>query len=206
LAELHSTWAEETDDGFVVDASDYYDTSARRKKAKQQNPSMRRFKDLAEAKRHAKRHAKRTDQPHYVYRLSGNPRYAVMPADHPVQRNYESGMLPLGNASLAHTAHPPAENPWEHVGGGCAVGGCAEGKRYPCDDDYEETETGETVSVDTTRKGHFELPTRYGGTLPSIAAIERQPGVKKGSVRRWKTKRKKNPAVGKVMRRLLREK
>jgi hypothetical protein len=165
---------------------------------------MRRFKELPEAKRHAKRYAKRTDQPHLIYRLQSNPRYAVVPGDHPVQRSYEQGALTLGNARLVHTARPPSPNPWEHVGGGCLVGEHAAGKRYPCDDDFEDTKTGEMVNFSTTMSGHLALPTRYGGKVKKLAEIEKQPGVKKGSARKWKTKPTKNPGVSSAMRRLLR--
>ena len=41
-------------------------------------------------------------------------------------------------------------NPWEHIGGGCLVGEYAEGKMYPCDDDFEETTTGEMINIRTS--------------------------------------------------------
>jgi len=77
-----------------------------------ENPGMRRFKDPGEATRHADRAARRSDQPHYVYMLSSNPRYAVLSEGHPVQYGIEQGGLDMGSTRLIHTAIPaPAPNP-----------------------------------------------------------------------------------------------
>lgn len=78
------------------------------------------------------------------------------------------------------------KNPWESTSGGCLVGPFAEGKKYPCDDDLRETETGEVVNIKTTVEGHFNLPTRFGGTVETLKEAEKFPGVKKGSVRQVK--------------------
>lgn len=95
-------------------------------------------------------------------------------------------------------------NPWEQTGGGCMVGPMAQGKDYPCDDDFQETETGEVVNVKTTHDAHFSLPTRRGGTARSLAEVERHPGVKKGSRRQVRApKRKKNPDAKAILRRAM---
>ncbi len=106
---------------------------------------------------------------------------------------------------------PLTENPWEHIGGGCMVGPWAEGKRYPCDDDFEETKTGEIINIRTSREGHFNLPTRYGGKAKTVKEIVDYPGVKKGSRRQVKkptkkrgSKRTKNPSVSALVRKALR--
>ncbi len=96
----------------------------------------------------------------------------------------------------------PVKNPWEHIGGGCLVGEYAEGKRYPCDDDFEDTETGEQINIRSTVDGHFTQPGR-GKTVKRLADIEKHPGVKKGSRRQIKPK-KKNPSVNELVRRALR--
>lgn len=76
------------------------------------NPGLRRFKDPGEATRHADRAAKRSDTPQYVYALSSNPKFAVLPEGHPVQHGIEQGNLDMGSARLIHTAVPaPALNP-----------------------------------------------------------------------------------------------
>jgi len=46
---------------------------------------------------------------------------------------------------------------WIHTGGGCFVGG---GKQFPCDDDFENEETGEVVNFQTTKDRHFNMPER----------------------------------------------
>ena len=95
-------------------------------------------------------------------------------------------------------------NPWEHIGGGCKVGENL--PPYPCDDDFEETATGEQINIQTSVEGHFNLPAR-GGEAKSVKAIMRQPGVKKGSKRQirppTKKGRKKNPSVTALVRKAL---
>ena len=85
------------------------------------------------------------------------------------------------------------QNPWEHIGGGCLVGEYAEGRKYPCDDDFEDTKTGEMINVQTTWCGHQNLPTRYGGKVGSLKEIEGFRGVKKGSVHQVRPPKSKNP-------------
>lgn len=77
------------------------------------------------------------------------------------------------------------ENPYEHTGGGCLVGtGCGTPPGdYPCDDDFEDEETGETVNVQTTSKTHFD-PAFFQRKFERPEDIEKVPGVKKGSLRR----------------------
>lgn len=96
-------------------------------------------------------------------------------------------------------------NPWEHVGGGCLVGPRAEGMQYPCDDDFEDAETGEMVNVQTSLCGHINLPTRYGGKVGSMKEIMCQPGVKKGSKRTITPpkKKRKNPSMREIMRKAM---
>jgi len=75
------------------------------------NPGLRRFKDPGQATRHADRAAKRSDTPQYVYALSSNPEFAVLPEGHPVQHGIEQGSLDMGAARLIHTAIPPLPSP-----------------------------------------------------------------------------------------------
>ena len=44
---------------------------------------------------------------------------------------------------------------WERTGGGC----CLQGKEaYPCDDDFENAETGERLRFYSTMEAHFAMP------------------------------------------------
>ena len=69
-----------------------------------ENPCMKRFSDLAAARRDAARKARRTDTTHYVYRISKNPRFAVLSGDHPIQHGLEKGLIGMGPAALVHVA------------------------------------------------------------------------------------------------------
>jgi hypothetical protein len=68
-------------------------------------------------------------------------------------------------------------NPWEHQGGGCAVGqGIAMMGRdpsAPCDDHYKETDTGEDAYLDTTMEAHFAMPE----AVEDLGEVLHQPGV-----------------------------
>lgn len=90
------------------------------------------------------------------------------------------------------------KNPYKHTGGGCLVGsGCGiDPGKHPCDDDFEDEETGETVNVRTTHETHFDR-SFYGREFETVADIENVPGVKKGSTRRIK-----NPGERELVRRL----
>ena len=68
------------------------------------NPCMKRFASLGLARQDAARKAKRTDTPHYVYRISKNPKYAVLSGDHPIQHGLEKGLISMGPAALVHIA------------------------------------------------------------------------------------------------------
>ena len=60
---------------------------------------------------------------------------------------------------------------WEHTGGGCSLG-CNDG--YPCDDDFENAETGERLRFYSTKEAHFAMP-RTVETLVEVRDLE---GVK----------------------------
>ncbi|KKM15280.1 hypothetical protein LCGC14_1697690 [marine sediment metagenome] len=48
---------------------------------------------------------------------------------------------------------------WHRVSGGCFTqAGGAELKKYPCDDDWENKETGRIVKIHSTYDRHFDLP------------------------------------------------
>ena len=47
---------------------------------------------------------------------------------------------------------------WKHIGGGCDVGTAAKGKKYPCDDSYENVKTKKVVTVYSTTTAHFKMP------------------------------------------------
>ena len=69
------------------------------------------------------------------------------------------------------------KNPWVAGDGGCNVGDHA--GDYPCDNDFENTKTGERVSVTSTMDAHFAL---YMEEFRSLTEIEAYEGV--GEVRR----------------------
>ncbi len=60
---------------------------------------------------------------------------------------------------------------WKNIGGGCGVTCRA---NFPCDDQYEDDESGERVTVYTTMEAHFEMP-REVDTLEELRGRE---GVK----------------------------
>ena len=60
---------------------------------------------------------------------------------------------------------------WLNIGGGCDV---TRDRQYPCDDEYEHTETGERVKVYSTQEQHFEMPEEVGNIFDFFAL----PGVK----------------------------
>ena len=45
---------------------------------------------------------------------------------------------------------------WGNIGGGCRVGG--DELDHPCGDTYENSETGECVTVYSTEERHFAMP------------------------------------------------
>lgn len=59
---------------------------------------------------------------------------------------------------------------WIHTGGGCCLG-CDDG--YPCDDDFENTETGECVVFYSTKEAHFAMP----GTVETLVEVRDLGGV-----------------------------
>ncbi len=46
---------------------------------------------------------------------------------------------------------------WQRIAGGCLLLSDTE---YPCDDQYENTETMERVTVYSTQERHFTMPTQ----------------------------------------------
>lgn len=69
-------------------------------------------------------------------------------------------------------------NPYKHIGGGCFV---SRGEVGPCDDDFEDTETGEVWNVETTPDEHFSMPSRYGGVIDRLpVGARRIPGYNPG--------------------------
>ena len=65
-----------------------------------------------------------------------------------------------------------SENKWERIGGGCGLG--CDRPDHPCDDMYENTETGERVEVYSTKERHFDMPT----TVEDPAELYFLDGVK----------------------------
>ncbi len=45
---------------------------------------------------------------------------------------------------------------WKNIGGGCGLG--CDRPDHPCDDMYENAETGERVTVSSTQERHFNMP------------------------------------------------
>ena len=65
--------------------------------------------------------------------------------------------------------------PWVYTGGGTMIGEI--GKRFPCDDSYENVVTGENVYLATTQEVHFRpLPRRLSDR--DLAKLIKQDGVK----------------------------
>lgn len=65
---------------------------------------------------------------------------------------------------------------WNHIGGGCLLVG---GKNFPCDDEYENSETGERVRLYTTMDAHFDMP-RVASTISELQ-------VREGVQRSWES-------------------
>lgn len=64
---------------------------------------------------------------------------------------------------------------WEKTGGGChTCAGGADEMMYPCDDSYENTETGERITIYSTQERHFEMPNE----VDAIAELYALDGVK----------------------------
>lgn len=63
---------------------------------------------------------------------------------------------------------------WENIGGGCRVGG--DELDHPCDDTYENSETGERVTVYSTQERHVDMPEFVDG----LAELYRLDGVRPG--------------------------
>lgn len=61
---------------------------------------------------------------------------------------------------------------WKNIGGGC--GTACDRPDHPCDDMYEDTETGERVTVYSTQERHFDMP-RFVDGLSDLYALD---GVK----------------------------
>jgi len=59
---------------------------------------------------------------------------------------------------------------WRHIGGGCGLG-CNAG--FPCDDDYEDPETGKRARVYSTMEAHFVMPP----TVETLSEIQDREGV-----------------------------
>jgi hypothetical protein len=64
---------------------------------------------------------------------------------------------------------------WRHTGGGCTVGEAAEGSSHPCDDTYENINTGHEITFQTTQTAHTKMPSM----AKSLENIEKRAGVKK---------------------------
>lgn len=81
---------------------------------------------------------------------------------------------------VAASANKTKDNPvgvWEHIGGGCMVGGSLAKQKYPCDDEYENSVTHERVSFDTTMDAHFSMPPR----VKNISDLDRRSGVRRSA-------------------------
>ena len=60
---------------------------------------------------------------------------------------------------------------WKHIGGGCGL--CCEAN-FQCDDEYENSETRERVTVYTTMEAHFEMPSE----VDTLEELRDRAGVK----------------------------
>lgn len=87
------------------------------------------------------------------------------------QRRTRSGRMRALNRKVQRAA-----NRFKHIGGGCFISSESE---FPCDDDFEDLETGETINVQTTYDEHFQ----YAGDV--VTKLPREP---------YKSRRKKNAA------------
>lgn len=61
--------------------------------------------------------------------------------------------------------------PWVHTGGGCGIG---DSSSHPCDDTYENRDTGERVTFLSSIEAHFSMPEK----LENLKNISRRKGVK----------------------------
>lgn len=61
---------------------------------------------------------------------------------------------------------------WKNIGGGCGVS-CR--GNYPCDDMYQNEETGERVVLYSTMEAHFALP----ATVDDPETLRQRDGVQK---------------------------
>ena len=63
---------------------------------------------------------------------------------------------------------------WNHIGGGCRLIG---DRNFPCDDEYENSETGERIRLYTTMDAHFDMP-RIASTISELQVREgvQRPG------------------------------
>ena len=60
---------------------------------------------------------------------------------------------------------------WERTGGGCHL---LTDVPHPCDDDYENAETGERVRFFSTKEAHFAMPR----TVERLAEVHDGEGVR----------------------------
>ena len=64
---------------------------------------------------------------------------------------------------------------WERISGGCHTAAGGAGKmKYPCDDDWENKETGERVKIFSTFNGHLSLP----DTVDALEEVYKLGGVR----------------------------
>jgi hypothetical protein len=67
----------------------------------------------------------------------------------------------------------PRRDLWQHIGGGCMVGRFAKGVEYPCDESYENVETGEEAALSTTERAHASIPHEAS----CLRDLTQRPGV-----------------------------
>lgn len=73
---------------------------------------------------------------------------------------------------------PARPDLWQHQGGGCVVGRMAKPLEHPCDDEYENVETGEVAILRSTEAAH--------GAMPDEASCVRDLAARPGVVLEWR--------------------
>lgn len=73
---------------------------------------------------------------------------------------------------------------WKNIGGGCGMG--CDRPEYPCDDEYENTETGKRVTVYSTQERHFKMPSHIEDPADLYALDGVRPEWTSGDSEDWK--------------------
>ena len=64
---------------------------------------------------------------------------------------------------------------WKRIGGGTFL---MEGRRFPCDDQYEEIGTGKRITIYSKEEHHFDMPFEIGSVewLYALPGVSKHPG------------------------------